>query len=207
MAAEGVHLPEAVLCGDEALGEEEVVERGGAEVGDAVGVALDGDGSGEAGDGEPADGPGAEQVVEPGVLPDRREDAGGHRDQDAEEHGEEGELEAHREAPQDLVEHRLLGPERHAQVSLHRVAEVGEVLAIEGPVEAHHLLELRLVAGVALLAHHEGHDVAGQQPDDGEDEQGDEEQRRQQQHQPAEHVAGHQGAGDQAFLPSSQISS
>ena len=54
VAAEGVHLPEAVLCGDEALGEEEVVERGGADVGDAVGVALDGDGSGEAGDGDGA---------------------------------------------------------------------------------------------------------------------------------------------------------
>jgi hypothetical protein len=52
VAAEGVHLPEAVLGGDEALGEEEVVERGGADVGDAVGVALDGDGSGEAGDGD-----------------------------------------------------------------------------------------------------------------------------------------------------------
>ena len=46
VAAEGVHLPEAILRGDEALGEEEVVERGGAEVGDAVGVTLDGDGSG-----------------------------------------------------------------------------------------------------------------------------------------------------------------
>jgi hypothetical protein len=54
VAAEGVHLPEAVLRGDEALGEEEVVERGGAEVRDAVGVALDGDGSGEAGDGDGA---------------------------------------------------------------------------------------------------------------------------------------------------------
>src|SRR3981189_3005954 len=52
VAAEGIHLPEAVLCGDEALGQEDVVERGGADVGDAVGVALDGDGSGEAGDGD-----------------------------------------------------------------------------------------------------------------------------------------------------------
>jgi hypothetical protein len=52
VAAEGVHLPEAVLRGDEALSEEEVVERGGADVGDAVGVALDGDGCGEAGDGD-----------------------------------------------------------------------------------------------------------------------------------------------------------
>ncbi len=54
VAAESVHLPEAVLRGDEALGEEEVVERGGVDVGDAVGVALDGDGSGEAGDGDGA---------------------------------------------------------------------------------------------------------------------------------------------------------
>ena len=54
VTSEGVHLPEAILCGDEALGEEEVVERGGAEVGDTVGVALYGDGSGEAGDGDGA---------------------------------------------------------------------------------------------------------------------------------------------------------
>ncbi len=54
VAAEGVHLPEAVLRGDEALGEEKVVERGGADVGDAVVVALDGDGGGEAGDGDGA---------------------------------------------------------------------------------------------------------------------------------------------------------
>jgi hypothetical protein len=52
VAAEGVHLPEAVLCGDEALGEDEVFERGGADVGDAVVVALDGDWGGEAGDGD-----------------------------------------------------------------------------------------------------------------------------------------------------------
>jgi hypothetical protein len=54
VAAEGVHLPEAVLCGDEALGEDEVVERSGTEVRDAVSIALDGDGGREAGDGEGA---------------------------------------------------------------------------------------------------------------------------------------------------------
>ena len=54
MAAESVHLPEAILRGDEALGEDEVVERGCAEMGDAVSVALDGDGAGETGDGEGA---------------------------------------------------------------------------------------------------------------------------------------------------------
>ena len=50
VAAESIHLPETILRSHEALGEEEVVERGGANVGDAVGVALDGDGGGEAWD-------------------------------------------------------------------------------------------------------------------------------------------------------------
>jgi hypothetical protein len=52
VAAEGVHLPETILRGDEALGEEEIVEGRGADVGNAVGVALDGGGSGEARDGD-----------------------------------------------------------------------------------------------------------------------------------------------------------
>jgi hypothetical protein len=54
MAAEGLHLPETVLRGDVALGDDEVVHRGGAEVRHALAVALDRDGSGEAGDGESA---------------------------------------------------------------------------------------------------------------------------------------------------------
>ena len=39
VAAEGFHLPEAVLRGDVTLGEDEVVERGGTEVGNALVVA------------------------------------------------------------------------------------------------------------------------------------------------------------------------
>ena len=54
VAAEGVHLEEAVGGGDVALGEEQVVEVGGVEGGDALGVAGDGDGGGEAGDGDGA---------------------------------------------------------------------------------------------------------------------------------------------------------
>ena len=54
VAAKGVHLPEAILGGDVTLGDDEVVERGGADVGDALGVALDNDRSGEAGDREGA---------------------------------------------------------------------------------------------------------------------------------------------------------
>jgi hypothetical protein len=50
VAAESIHLPETILRSREALGEEEVVERGGADVRDAVGVALDCNGGREAWD-------------------------------------------------------------------------------------------------------------------------------------------------------------
>jgi hypothetical protein len=50
VAAEDVHLPEAILGGDVALGCEEVVLGGCVEVGYAVGVAADGHWSGEAGE-------------------------------------------------------------------------------------------------------------------------------------------------------------
>jgi hypothetical protein len=86
VAAERVHLPEAVLCGDEALGEKEVVERGGAEVGDAVSVALNGDGSGEAGNGDCA------VELGEGVLHGLAEPvAGGDEADDGEENDEGGE--------------------------------------------------------------------------------------------------------------------
>jgi hypothetical protein len=54
VAAEGVHLPQTILRGDKALGEDEVVKRGSAEVGNAVVVALDSDGCSEAGNGDGA---------------------------------------------------------------------------------------------------------------------------------------------------------
>jgi hypothetical protein len=52
VATEEVHLEETVLRGDEALGDDEVVERGSADVGDAVSVTLNGDRSREARKGE-----------------------------------------------------------------------------------------------------------------------------------------------------------
>jgi hypothetical protein len=93
VAAESVHLPQAVLCGDEALGEDEVVECSGADVGDAVGVALDGDRGGEAGDGDGSVelwegvGHGLADPVAGGDESDdgADDDEGGKSDEDAEE--------------------------------------------------------------------------------------------------------------------------
>ena len=54
VSTEDIHLPEAVLRGDKALGEDEVVKRGGVNMRDAVRVPLNGYGGGEPGDGESA---------------------------------------------------------------------------------------------------------------------------------------------------------
>ena len=90
VAAEGLHLPEAVLCGDVALGDDEVIEGCGLDVGDAVGVALDGDGCAEAGDRE-----GAIELGEgclhgmPCPESGSEEDASEHEEEDGEEDGED----------------------------------------------------------------------------------------------------------------------
>ena len=88
VSAEGFHLPEAVLSGDEALGEDEVVKGGGAEVRDSLSVALDSDGGREPGDGDGAVELG--EVVAHGVV---GPGAGG-VEEDDEEQEERGEAEA-----------------------------------------------------------------------------------------------------------------
>jgi hypothetical protein len=93
VAAEGVHLPQAVLCGNETLREDEVVERGGSDVGNAVSIALDRNGSGQPGEGDCAvelrEGVAhglAEPVAGPnGADDDDEENKGGEEDDDAEE--------------------------------------------------------------------------------------------------------------------------
>jgi hypothetical protein len=97
VAAESIHLEEAILSGDEALCEDEVVDAGGADVGHAMGVALDGDGSGEAGDGEGAVEPreggaggGADPVLGGEEADDGQEDHDGGGDaEDAQQAGGE----------------------------------------------------------------------------------------------------------------------
>jgi hypothetical protein len=123
VAAEGVHLPEAVLRGDKALGEEEVVERGGADVGDAVGITLNGDGSGEAGEGDGAVELGkgvAHGLAEPVACGDEADD----RDEDDEGGQDEGD--AAEEAAALGLQRGLLRSKRLVGDDIGR-GEVGEV--------------------------------------------------------------------------------
>ena len=80
VTAEEVHLEEAVARGDEGLGEDEVVDGGGADVGNAVLVTLDGYGCDESAYGKSAIklgqvGAGGRTDPEPGRKPgDRQQD-------------------------------------------------------------------------------------------------------------------------------------
>ena len=127
MAAEDVHLPEAVLRGDKALGEDEVVERGGADVGDAVGVALDGDG---------AERPGMARCrrVEEGIAHGLAEPMpGGDEADDGEEDDEHGENDddVAEDAAAVGLEGRLLWSERLVGNDV-GVGEVGETHGLDG---------------------------------------------------------------------------
>jgi hypothetical protein len=129
MAAEGVHLPEAVLGGDEALGEEKIVERGGAEVGDAVGVALDGDGSREAGKGHGAVELG-KGVVHGLVDPVPGGDEGDGADDDDE--GGEDDDDAEKDAAAFGVKRGLLGGEGRVgnYVGVGEIGEIHRLIAV-----------------------------------------------------------------------------
>ena len=129
VAAEGVHLPEAVLGGDEALGEEKIVERGGAEVGDAVGVALDGDGGGEAGDGHGAVELG-KGVVHGLVDPVPGGDEGDGADDDDE--GGEDDDDAEEDAAALGVQRGLLGGEGRVgnYVGVGEIGEIHRLIAV-----------------------------------------------------------------------------
>jgi hypothetical protein len=87
-AARGVHLPEAVLRGDVALGDKEVVQRGGVDVGHAVGVAANCYGSGEGRSGKAG-------KMHIAVKLGQRGYGGGAKPQDA---GQGGEEKQHQEA-------------------------------------------------------------------------------------------------------------
>jgi hypothetical protein len=52
IASKRIHLPETVLCSNEALSDDDVIEGSGADVGYAVAIALNGDRSGQARNGD-----------------------------------------------------------------------------------------------------------------------------------------------------------
>src|SRR3546814_17564580 len=86
----------------------------------------------------------------------------------------DGKLEGRREEDEKLLQHRLSGDDRLAEVALHHVSEIKEVLLPGRLVIA----ELLHKFGVALgrdtaLAGQQGHRVARQQPAEGNGEQGD----------------------------------
>ena len=96
------------------------------------------------GQGEEHEGEEGDQVVEPGVLADRRDDADGDADEDRQDRRRPDELERHRDAELEVVPHRQLGPGGDAEVAVEDVAEPQEVAGDDGRVEVEVLADGRL---------------------------------------------------------------
>ena len=91
VAAKGLHLPEAVLGGYKSLGDDEIVNAGGADVGDAVGVAGDGNSCGEGGERERAIDLG-QRCVDGVTHPEARAEEGCDGEQDERDEDESDDL-------------------------------------------------------------------------------------------------------------------
>src|SRR3546814_595573 len=91
----------------------------------------------------------------------------------------DGKLEGRREEDEKLLQHRLSGDDRLAEVALHHVSEIKEVLLPGRLVIAELLHQFGVALGRdAALAGQQGHRVARQQPDEGKGDQGDAEEGR-----------------------------
>ena len=97
--------------------------------------ALEDDRHPEHREGEEHEGEEGDQVVEPGVLADRRDHADGDADEDRQDQRCPDELERHRDAELEVVRHRQLGAGRDAEVAVKDVAEPEEVAGDDGSVE------------------------------------------------------------------------
>src|SRR3712207_2845596 len=127
-------------------------------------------------------------LVEDGVLLDRRDHADRHPHQDRDEHGEGRELERGREAHEELRRHRTPRYDGGAKVPLDRVLEEEPVLDDDGFVQPHALPQLLYpLLGRQLAEEYLGR-IAGDGPHHEEDHDGHPDQDRDDLQYPASDV-------------------
>src|SRR5437870_4930475 len=101
-------------------------------------------------------------------------------------------LEGGGKAREDLVDHGRARAQRAAEVSPERAAEEGEVLDVQGPLQAQLDAHPRHHGLRRIGPRDETHGVAGHHVHDGEGEHGDAEEHRHRLEQAPEDVAGHE---------------
>ncbi|MDR6355012.1 hypothetical protein Q3H58_001683 [Pseudomonas psychrotolerans] len=121
-------------------------------------------------------------VVDDGPAPERGDDTGQHAEHGGEQHGRHCQFEGGGEQGGEFVPDADTAAQGFAEVAVGEVADVVEILLVQGLVEAQAVhgfgVHLRIDAA---FAHHDFHRIAGNQADQGEGQQGDAEERRDQQ--------------------------
>ena len=125
----------------------------------------------------------AQQIIEPGVLLDRADHPERDPEQDRERQCQRRELRRDRDARHDLLERRPLRHVGIAEVAVQQPADPVEVLQVDRQVEAELLLDVELVLRVdhARGAEQDVGDVAGDEPQQHENDHRDPEQRQEHQ--------------------------
>ena len=134
-------------------------------------------------------------VVDGRAAPDGGDDAERQRNQHGDGHRRERQLRGRRHALENLLQHRLIVPQRHAEIAARQPLEKRSVLHEQRPVEAETLAELRDVLRRGAFAEHRLRGIAGNEVDERKDQRRHAEQHRDRQQQPADEVSMHRDEG------------
>ena len=139
-------------------------------------------------------------VVDGRAAPDGRDNAERQRNQHGDGHRRERQLRGRRHALENLLQHRLIVSQRHAEIAARQSLEKRSVLHEQRPVEAEPLAELRDVFRRGAFAKHRLRGIAGNEVDEGKDQRRHAEQDRDRQQQPADEVSMHRDEGAASIL-------
>ena len=134
-------------------------------------------------------------VVDDRAAPDGGDDAERQRNQHGHGHRRERELRGRGHALENLLQHRLIVSQRHAEVAAHQSLEKRSVLHEQRAIEAETLAELRDVFRRRAFAEHRLRGIAGDEMNERKDQRRHAEQDRDRQQQPADEVSMHRDEG------------
>ena len=117
------------------------------------------------------------RVVDEAVAVDRRIDAGGNAERDAEQQRDDGELDRPRQHAQHFADHRLTGDHRDAPVAAQRARQEHDVLLRDRQVETEAVPQRLDRLAARLVAEDQLRRIAGDDPHQHEDERQHREQR------------------------------
>ena len=113
------------------------------------------------------------------------------RDQRGDQHRRERQLEGGGQAIENRRRHRLIRPQRHAEVPGREALEESGVLHVQRPIEPQSAAQLRDVLRRRALAEHRLNRIARHEMDEREDERRDAHKDRNGEQQPADQEACH----------------